>query len=750
MNPNQLSLRLERIVRAIQGAGGHQNDSFVISILRIQPTNIHRSSRVVLTGFLLVIGFVSGYAAPPATETEATGKTELSGVISGRVLDQSGKPIPRAKAVLYQYKNPSQRFGHMVPEQSPTITEVDGGFRFEKLAYGYYFIEIKKTDFATTLCNRTIDEGNSSSRMDILLKPPAIVKIELTDESGRPVAGASVRQIRQRGSNGENYLTQMWLRDLGVEIATSDDQGRLTLPAFPEGDILNVTIDHPSLAPIRVEDLKIAEGESTKAVMKPGVVVTLRRAPSKGAKERISSAIIDFRHTDFQRPSSIRLYEVQFDHEGAGKITVEAGDYNFLRLEHDDFYLTPTISEEITKSERLKLEPGKNVEFTFEVRRKVMARGRVINSDTGLPVKGESVLGEILDSQSEVATPDSKWSFTGWGETDENGEYSLPIAAGNARVTFYGEKLIADPEHIQFDANDDSSTQIPEIRVRSLPTIRGTVIDPDDRPVPKAVVRFRGKTRSGQHIANPVLTDDQGRFELTANYVPVDPVSKKRSFEQYIAAFDPYRPHAAKCEIRIDASEPLVLKLEPHPFDWPLTEFDVEISDWQRGIVPEEEGNKNAVITLKGRPALELDGCGWSNSEKLCLADLKGKYVLLDFWFIGCGPCHADFPSMTIAHELYKDKGLVVIGVHNNSNNLEAVRRHVNEIGLNFPVVVDQPDGRTISSYQKHGIADGYPSYVLIDPQGNVVLDDRTIPHVSLRGHKLEIVRKFLFDKKTN
>ena len=118
MNPNQLSLRLERIVRAIQGAGGHQNDSFVISILRIQPTNIHRSSSVVLTGFLLVIGFVSGYAAPPATETEATGKTELSGVISGRVLDQSGKPIPRAKAVLYQYKNPSQRFGHMVPEHS--------------------------------------------------------------------------------------------------------------------------------------------------------------------------------------------------------------------------------------------------------------------------------------------------------------------------------------------------------------------------------------------------------------------------------------------------------------------------------------------------------------------------------------------------------------------------------------------------------------------------------------------------------
>ncbi len=748
MHPNRLSLRPERIDGAIHAAGKKEIPSFFAAISRIAVLNAFHAASVLFVGLYFAFDVDSGNAAPPPTETNTTEKSKLPGVISGRAVDLSGKPVARAKVVLYQYKNPSQRFGHMVPVQTPTITDEDGGFRFESLAYGYYFIEIKRKDFATTLCNRTLDEGNSSSRTDILLKAPAIVTIELTDESGKPVEGASVRQIRQRGSNGENYLTQMWLRDLGVEIAASDDQGRLTLPPFPEGDILKVTIDHPRLAPIKIDDLKIAKGESTKASMKPGVVITLRRGRSKDSTEQISSAVIDLHHTDFQNPSSIRLYEVQFDRDGAGKITVEPGDYNFLRLEHDDFYLTPSISEETTKSERLKIEPGKNLEFTFEVRRKIMARGRVINSDTGLPVKGESLLGEILDSKTDVATPDSKWSFTGWGETDENGEYSLPIAAGHARVTFYGEKLIADPEHVEFKASDDSSTTIPEIRVRSLPTIRGTVIDSDNRPVSKAIVRFRGKTRSGQHIADPVLTDEQGRFELTANYVPVDPVSKKRSFEQFIAAFDPYRPLAVKSEIRIDALEPLVLKLEPHPFDWPLTEFEAETTDWQRGIVPPEEETKNAKITLKGRPALELDGCGWINSEKLRLADLKGQFVLLDFWFIGCGPCHADFPSMTMAHELYKDRGLVVIGVHNNSNDLEAVRKHVNEIGLRFPIVVDQPDGRTISRYQKHGIADGYPNYVLIDPHGNVVLDDRTIPHVTLRGHKLEIVRKFLFDRK--
>jgi len=48
------------------------------------------------------------------------------------------------------------------------------------------------------------------------------------------------------------------------------------------------------------------------------------------------------------------------------------------------------------------------------------------------------------------------------------------------------------------------------------------------------------------------------------------------------------------------------------------------------------------------------------------LAELRGKYVLLQFWFAGCLPCQLDFPSVKLAHELYKEKGLVVVGIHNN------------------------------------------------------------------------------------
>src|SRR5437868_6663211 len=102
----------------------------------------------------------------------------------------------------------------------------------------------------------------------------------------------------------------------------------------------------------------------------------------------------------------------------------------------------------------------------------------------------------------------------------------------------------------------------------------------------------------------------------------------------------------------------------------------------------------------------------------MMLADFRGKFVLLDFWFTACGPYHDDFPTVKLISEFFKDD-VVVIGVHNNSASPAAVRAHVGRIGLPFPIVVDHSDGRVVTQYQARGMVDGFPSYVLIDPDGN-------------------------------
>jgi thiol-disulfide isomerase/thioredoxin len=52
---------------------------------------------------------------------------------------------------------------------------------------------------------------------------------------------------------------------------------------------------------------------------------------------------------------------------------------------------------------------------------------------------------------------------------------------------------------------------------------------------------------------------------------------------------------------------------------------------------------------------------------RVTLADLRGKDVLLDFWGYWCGPCLGTMPPLMKLHDQYKDRGLVIVGVHDDS-----------------------------------------------------------------------------------
>jgi peroxiredoxin len=62
----------------------------------------------------------------------------------------------------------------------------------------------------------------------------------------------------------------------------------------------------------------------------------------------------------------------------------------------------------------------------------------------------------------------------------------------------------------------------------------------------------------------------------------------------------------------------------------------------------------------KPAPAIEAEDL---QGKPVRLADLKGQYVLVDFWATWCVPCVADLPNLQTAYTRYHGKGLEVVAV---------------------------------------------------------------------------------------
>jgi thiol-disulfide isomerase/thioredoxin len=115
------------------------------------------------------------------------------------------------------------------------------------------------------------------------------------------------------------------------------------------------------------------------------------------------------------------------------------------------------------------------------------------------------------------------------------------------------------------------------------------------------------------------------------------------------------------------------------------------------------------------RPAPALDGSQWLNiTQDISLEQLKGKVVLLDFWGQWCAPCVKKLPLSEELHTKFKERGLVVIGVH-SADQSEKLKEFLKVKKVSFPVMIDR--GETAKRY----VIDTWPTYFLIDKTGKVV-----------------------------
>src|SRR5258705_5113200 len=111
------------------------------------------------------------------------------------------------------------------------------------------------------------------------------------------------------------------------------------------------------------------------------------------------------------------------------------------------------------------------------------------------------------------------------------------------------------------------------------------------------------------------------------------------------------------------------------------------------GEAPRDLNAPFAVAAVQGTAPNFAGISNWFNSVPLNIADLRGKVVLVDFWTYGCYNCVNTLPHVTRLYDTYRDKGLVVVGIHTpefpfekSLGNLQAaLKRH----GIRYPVAQD-------------------------------------------------------------
>jgi len=174
---------------------------------------------------------------------------------------------------------------------------------------------------------------------------------------------------------------------------------------------------------------------------------------------------------------------------------------------------------------------------------------------------------------------------------------------------------------------------------------------------------------------------------------------------QILSALKKYEAAVEAYLIAADQGEPEAKAMAEMLFEEELanrgTDFDTYAEALLRRLFYEEE-----VVTATPFEVTDIEGNTYS------LEELKGKVVVLNFWFIGCAPCRIEIPGLNEMVGLYDQQEVVFIAFA--LDDKDSLSQFLTESPFKYQIIPDAFEQADAYRVQ------GYPTHIIIDKKGNI------------------------------
>jgi len=126
------------------------------------------------------------------------------------------------------------------------------------------------------------------------------------------------------------------------------------------------------------------------------------------------------------------------------------------------------------------------------------------------------------------------------------------------------------------------------------------------------------------------------------------------------------------------------------------------------------------------------------DGKTIVLSDFEGKYLLIEFWASGCGPCRYSHKELRKLYKLYQPKGFEILGVSGDINKSD-FENAVKKDSILWTNVSDLK-GSQNDAFLLYGIS-GLPTYILLDKKGTIIKNS------AVEDFNIAIELKSLFSK---